>query len=50
MEEAKILALAHGFRERERERERETDEEEGLRNEIIRIGECVHTWVKAMLF
>ena len=47
MEEAKILALAHGFRERERERERD---EEGLRNEIIRIGECVHTWVKAMLF
>ena len=45
MEEAKILALAHGFRERERERD-----EEGLRNEIIRIGECVHTWVKAMLF
>ena len=33
----------------ERERERERDEE-GLRNEIIRIGECVHTWVKAMLF
>lgn len=43
---SKNTSIGHGLREREIER----DEEEGLRNEIIWIRECVHTWVKTTLF
>lgn len=39
---SKNTSIGHGLRER--------DEEEGLRNEIIWIRECVHTWVKTTLF